>query len=142
MENQNNPNTQDQQQPPYSPYVAPPEVKKWNWGSFMFNIWWGIGHKVYLPLLCLIPLFNLVWVFVCGAKGNEWAWKTGQYATPEELKKSQESWSRAGLVYFIVMAVCVILYIVLFGSMIAAIFSGHGHMEPWDDFGYDDYYDL
>lgn len=36
----------------------------------MMNIMWGIGNKSYLTLLCLIPLFNIIWIFVCGAKGN------------------------------------------------------------------------
>ncbi|MGL5898500.1 MAG: ribonuclease G, partial [Lactobacillaceae bacterium] len=36
--------------------IVPAEVKGWNWGAFMYNIFWGIGNKTYLPLLCLIPV--------------------------------------------------------------------------------------
>lgn len=39
---------------------VPEEVKGWNWGAFMYNIFWGIGNRTYLPLLCLIPFFNIV----------------------------------------------------------------------------------
>ena len=34
-----NPGT-NQAPPPNNSYVAfPPEIKKWNWGAFTFNIW-------------------------------------------------------------------------------------------------------
>ncbi|CAI3639112.1 ribonuclease G [Clostridium neonatale] len=80
MENSNNMGINQ-----YSSSEVPSEIKKWNWGAFMMNIMWGIGNKSYLTLLCLIPLFNIIWIFVCGAKGNEWAWKNGNYSSPEEF---------------------------------------------------------
>ena len=52
----------------YSNSEVPAEIKKWNWGAFMMNIMWGIGNKSYLTLLCLIPLFNIVWIFICERK--------------------------------------------------------------------------
>ena len=63
MENSNNMGINQ-----YSSSEVPSEIKKWNWGAFMMNIMWGIGNKSYLTLLCLIPLFNIIWIFVCGAK--------------------------------------------------------------------------
>lgn len=89
----------------------PREIKKWNWGAFMFNITWGFGNKTYLPLLCLIPLFNLVWVFVCGFKGNEWAWKKGAYQDVATFLAVQKTWNRAGLIGFIIGIAVLILYI-------------------------------
>lgn len=89
----------------------PREIKKWNWGAFMFNITWGFGNKTYLPLLCLIPLFNLVWVFVCGFKGNEWAWKKGDYQDVATFLAVQKTWNRAGLIGFIIGIAVLILYI-------------------------------
>ncbi|WP_297427483.1 ribonuclease G [Clostridium sp.] len=106
-----------------SPQVVPQEIRKWNWGAFMYNIFWGIGNKTYLPLLCLIPLFNIIWVFVCGAKGNEWAWKNGNYSSAQEFLLVQSTWSRAGLVAFIVTIIFVVLYVLLIGTMLAAISS-------------------
>lgn len=50
--------------------VVPQEVKGWNWGAFMFNIFWGIGNKTYLPLLCLIPIFNVVWCSLSASKAT------------------------------------------------------------------------
>lgn len=91
----------------------PPEIKKWNWGAFIYNIFWGFGSYSYLPLLCLIPIFNLVWIFVCGAKGNEWAWKSGKFNNVEEFLAIQETWNRAGLVSFIISAVILGLYMLI-----------------------------
>lgn len=82
--------------------IVPPAIKKWNWGAFMFNIFWGLGNKTYLPLLCFIPYFNLIWMFVCGIKGNEWAWKSNNYG-PEDVEKFlaiQNSWNRGGIAKF------------------------------------------
>ncbi|KRK63720.1 hypothetical protein FC72_GL001193 [Companilactobacillus tucceti DSM 20183] len=84
---------------------TPEEIKGWNWGAFAFNIWWGIGNKSYLPLLCIIPIFNFIWMFVCGFKGNEWAWNNGDYKDVETFKEVQKTWNLAGLVYFIISIV-------------------------------------
>ncbi|ELS0478071.1 ribonuclease G [Enterococcus faecalis] len=98
-------------------------MKKWNWGAFSLNILWGIGNKTYLPLLCLIPFFNLVWIFVCGIKGNEWAWKDGEYTDVETFKKVQKTWNRAGITLFIIQIAIIILYFVLFATFFSILFN-------------------
>ncbi|AOR22624.1 ribonuclease G [Clostridium taeniosporum] len=101
----------------------PPEVKKWNWGAFMLNIFWGIGNNSYLPLLCLIPFFNIIWMFVCGAKGNQWAWNKGNYSSAEEFLLVQKTWNKAGLAYFIFTVVIILLYIFIFSTLIARMLT-------------------
>lgn len=98
---------------------VPEEVKGWNWGAFMYNIFWGIGNRTYLPLLCLIPFFNIVQVFVVGFKGNTWAWQNGNYKDVETFKAVQATWNRAGLVQFIIAAVIVVLYVLFFTAIIS-----------------------
>jgi hypothetical protein len=105
--------------------AVPNEVKGWNWGAFMFNIFWGIGNKTYLPLLCLIPLFNVVWIFVVGFKGNSWAWQNGNYKDVETFKAVQATWNRAGLVQFIIAAASVVLYFMFFATIISAFLSNY-----------------
>ncbi|MBZ6004168.1 ribonuclease G [Leuconostoc gelidum subsp. aenigmaticum] len=102
---------------------VPAEVKGWNWGAFMFNIFWGIGNKTYLPLLCLIPIFNIVWFFVCGFKGNEWAWQKGDYQDVKTFKAIQATWNRAGLVQFIIMMAVMVLYFLFIGTIITSILN-------------------
>ena len=98
---------------PSNLYYIPPEVSKWNWGAFMFNIVWGIGNHAWLTLLCLIPCLNIVWMFVCGALGNKWAWKSGEFKDVETFLAVQRTWNRAGLVCFIIYLVFIVFYVIL-----------------------------
>ena len=109
-----------------TPIVAPEGVKKWNWGAFMFNLYWGLGNKVYISLLCLIPIVNIIMYFMLGAKGNEWAWKNDHYRDVEEFKKAQSTWNRAGLIAFIITIIMIILSIIILtaaGVALADIFN-------------------
>ncbi len=105
---------QQPQQGQHHRLTLPPELKKWNWGAFVYNIMWGIGHKVYSPLLCLIPFFGVIWIFICGARGNQWLWESGQYSNTTELLNSQKSWNRAGFVGFFIFLAIIILEFVVF----------------------------
>jgi len=105
--------------------IVPAEVKGWNWGAFMYNIFWGIGNKTYLPLLCLIPGFNFIWMFVCDFKGNEWAWQKGDYKDVETFKAVQATWNRAGIVQFIIGIAFIALYFLFIGAIITSILNGN-----------------
>lgn len=146
MDNNNNNYFQGQTPPPqqgtpgqapgYPPqYNAPPmqtqyaevpqAIKKWNWGAFMFSMFWGIGNSAYLSLLVLVPCLNVIWVFVCGAKGNEWAWKSGEFKDVEQFMAVQRTWNKAGFVYFIITMIVVVLYIIsiiAFGAVFTTAF--------------------
>lgn len=101
----------------------PEEVKGWNWGAFMFNIFWGVGNKTYLPLLALIPIFNLVWFFVIGFKGNGWAWQKDNYTDIATFKAVQATWNRSGLVFFIISMIGLVAYIIFFVLLASVLFS-------------------
>ncbi|MCH4167877.1 MAG: ribonuclease G [Streptococcaceae bacterium] len=117
---------------------VPTGLKKWNWGAFALNIYWGIGNKTYLPLLCLIPFFNIVWIFVCGAKGNEWAWRDGGYTDDEfeTFKKVQETWNRAGLIMFIIQLVVIVLTIVISIIFMSAVIN---NLDQINNYEYNSY---
>ena len=74
----------------------PSNIKKWNWGAFWLSWLWGIGNKSVEALWALIPYFGFVWMFVCGAKGNEWAWKNKQWSSIEEYNNIQKKWAVVG----------------------------------------------
>lgn len=103
--------------------MVPKEIKGWNWGAFIYNIFWGIGNKTYLPLLCLIPIFNIFWIFIVGFKGNTWAWQKGNYKDIETFKAVQATWNRAGLVQFIVSIVILVLYSFFIMTFISSLTS-------------------
>lgn len=86
----------------------------------MFNIAWGVGNKTYLPLLCLIPIINIIWPFICGFKGNEWAWVSGSFTTSEieKFQAIQKTWNRSGLVWFILVIASMVLFFISIMSII------------------------
>ena len=90
----------------------PKELKKWNWGAFFLNWIWGIGNKTYISFLVLIPIFNFVFVFILGAKGNEWAWKNKKWDNVDHFKSVQKKWAFWGILFFSINIV--LLFIVLF----------------------------
>ncbi|MDR2486943.1 MAG: hypothetical protein LBD12_03180 [Clostridiales Family XIII bacterium] len=133
----------DQQYGQYQPYntpmqgnqqmydEVPQEIRRWNWGAFMFNWVWGIGNHAYLALLCFVPLLNIVWVFVCGAMGNQWAWRSGEFKDVETFLRVQRTWSRAGLVSFIVAAAGILLSLLMIpvlGAMMYNIWNATGYI--------------
>jgi RNA polymerase subunit RPABC4/transcription elongation factor Spt4 len=77
--------------------VVPPEIKKWNWGALLLHWIWGLGNKVYIMLLCLIPYVGLIMAIVGGAKGSEWAWRNKKWENIEHFKRVQKKWAWWGL---------------------------------------------
>lgn len=103
--------------------TVPKEIKGWNWGAFIFHIYWGIGNKTYLPLLTLIPIFGIFWIFVVGIKGNEWAWRDGHYTDVAAFKELQATWNRAGIVCLLVTIFVMTIISLMFGAAITALYS-------------------
>jgi len=85
--------------------VVPEEVKEWSWGGFALTWIWGVCNGVLISLLCLIPVFGIVWAFVLGAKGNEWAWRNKRWDSIEDFKNTQRPWNIAGIVIFAISMV-------------------------------------
>ena len=90
--------------------VVPPEVKKWNWGALLLGWIWGLGNKVPIMLLCLIPYVGIIMAIVGGAKGSEWAWRNKRWESVEQFKRVQKKWAWWGLgvwIAFIFLAIVV-----------------------------------
>lgn len=82
--------------------AIPEGVKGWSWGAFVLNWIWAIGNKTWIGLLALLPVVNIVLIFVLGFKGREWAWKNNTWRDLEHFNQVQRKWNIAG---FIVLAV-------------------------------------
>ena len=106
----------------------PPKLGR-NWGAFMFNVIWGLSNHSYLTLLCLIPYFNIIWIFFCGAMGNKWAWESGKFRNAAEFNAVQESWNRGGFISFIASIVILVVYIILALIFVSSMigYSQHSH---------------
>jgi hypothetical protein len=115
----------------------PPEIRKWNWGAFMFNWIWGCGNGAYLSLLALIPIFQVIWWFVCGARGNIWAWKSGKFKDLDTFLAVQRTWNTAGLISFFVTLVLIVIEIVVIALGLLSLSS----LSMLDQGGYTDFGD-
>lgn len=128
---------------------------KWNWGAFVNPIGFGVGNRAYLCLLALVPILNIVWIFIAGAKGESWALANSEnvYRDEEEFRKIMDTWKRGGLVQFIILAVVIVAEIVIFTVALSAAITSLNSLEHEfdtqtsysqtydDDYGddYDDY---
>jgi hypothetical protein len=101
--------------------VLPDELKGWNWGAFFLNWIWGLGNSTWIALLCLIPMVDIVMIFVLGAKGNEWAWQNKKWKNIEHFKKTQRTWKRWGVALFVIWLVLMVLGT---AAYFALIFTG------------------
>lgn len=97
----------------------PAEIKGWNWGAFLLQWIWGLGNKSYKTFMVYIPFAGIVFFFINGAKGNEWAWQNRKWESIEHFKKVQRKWTKAGLVF---LGGIFILFFVIF-FFITGIFN-------------------
>jgi len=87
--------------------IMPDELKGWSWGAFFFSWIWGIFNNSFLTFLTFVPVVNFVWVFVCGSKGKEWAWRNKKWDDIEHFKRVQRKWSIAVLWLFLPVMILV-----------------------------------
>lgn len=53
-----------------------------------------------------MPYVGWVVSFYLGAKGNELAWQSRQWANAEHFRATQEVWNQWGIAVFIVLVIC------------------------------------
>lgn len=105
----------------------PQEARRWNWGAFWLSWIWGIGNRVWISLIAIIPAANLIMSIILGIKGSEWAWKTGRFSSIEQFQAVQKKWAVWGLVIFIVSTVLSIGVIAF--MVISQVGQSRGAME-------------
>ncbi len=106
--------------------AVPEGVKGWSWGAFLLTWIWGIGNGVWISFLVLVPCLGVIWPFVLGFKGNEWAWQKRNWESVEEFKRVQKKWAIAGLIVF----VCILALIsVIMFTVSAAIKKSDVYQE-------------
>ena len=88
-------------------------IKGWNWGAFWLTWLWGIGNKSWLTFWALIPYFNILWMFVCGFKGNEWAWKNKNWTNFEEFTRVQKKWATIANILAVTLIAIVVIIMIL-----------------------------
>jgi len=124
--NQDQQTSQNSAQQNFNPYLnvennsgqgkiaaLPPQLYGWNWGAFFLNWIWGIGNNTFIALLCLLPLINIVMIFVLGSKGNEWAWQNKRWHNIEHFKRVQRLWAIWGFILFALGIIFSILIVIV-----------------------------
>ena len=83
--------------------TVPPEIRGWNWGAFFLTWVWGIGNRVWLAFIALIPVpfVGLAMMIILGLKGNEWAWQCKKWDSIEQFRRRQRIWMYWGIAGFI-----------------------------------------
>jgi len=81
-------------------------LSKWNWGAFVFTWLWGIFNKSYKTLLTIIPIFGVFYLFVCGAKGTQWAYNNRVWKSDEHFNKSMSRWNNWAI-FFIFLTIII-----------------------------------
>lgn len=75
------------------------EIIKFNWGAFWGTWMWGLWNKCYITLLMLPLLLTsggwILFMILCGLKGNEWAYSKNKdkYESVEKFHGSQANQS-------------------------------------------------
>ena len=102
-----------------------------NWGAFLLTWIWGIGNKTYIAFLAfaaglfslipfigwLVPLGFAIWL---GIKGNELAWKNGDWKNIEHFEETQRKWAMWGGIVVGVSALLGMLFFLLAAIGLAA----------------------
>ena len=101
--------------------MVPEEVKGWSWGAFGLTWIWGICNSVWIALLCFIPFFAYVWVFILGVKGNEWAWRNKKWDSIEHFKSTQMCWSIAGIVVFAISIATIVAIVPIIVTVVVPV---------------------
>jgi hypothetical protein len=106
--------------------AIPEQIRGWNTGAFLMNWIWGIGNKVWISLLALIPipLIGFVMAIILGVKGNQWAWEHKKWKSIEGFKKTQRIWMWAGI-----SLLCISLVVGVIGIGIALLYAQGGRIQ-------------
>ncbi len=120
----------------YNPMIVPAELTgKFNFGAFALTWIWGLNHKAYITLValglgllsmvptvgCLASVASLALSIWFGLKGNEWAWQSGRFATPEECISCQRVWMWWGIAVF---ALSIVVGLLAAMAGVAAVMTG------------------
>lgn len=108
---------------------TPPSINKFSWGGFVFAWLWGIFNGVYWSLLSLIPIVNIIVIFVLGFRGRRSAWQNKRFASVAEFERTQKNWDTAGIIIFIIS---IIFFLLMVFIIFAAAYYGYD-----SDFDYD-----
>ncbi|WP_353932045.1 serine/threonine-protein kinase [Okeanomitos corallinicola TIOX110] len=99
---------------------VPNDILGWNWGAFLMPCLWLWTNKVWVGLVCFVPIFGFIMAIILGFKGNEWAWKSRRWRNIEQFKNHQRGWAIGGIMIGAPMSI--IFWIYSLTSLLGLIF--------------------
>jgi len=87
---------------PAAPVPAEVEQMGWSWGGFGLNWIWGIGNRVFIALLALIPCVNIGVAIWLGIAGHKLAWQNRRFDSMQQYKETMKAWNMWGIIIFFV----------------------------------------
>lgn len=90
--------------------------KKFHWGAFLLAPFWGVMHKRYIGLLCLVccGIVGLLIGVYLGSNGYKYAWSSGRFATVDECLACQKEWNKwapVGLIIWLGLVGLNVMYV-------------------------------
>jgi hypothetical protein len=103
-----------------APALLSAEFNRWNWGAFGLSWIWGIANRTPAAWFVFVPFVGWFGMpFLLGLKGNEWAWRNGNWQDIETFRRAQRLWARRALFAWTGAAVAVVLISTLTTSILA-----------------------
>jgi len=96
-----------------APVPAEVEAMGWSWGGFGLNWIWGIGNKVNVALLALIPCVGLGIAIWLGISGHKLAWQSRRFDSVQQYKETMKAWNMWGIIIFFVSIALNIVSVIL-----------------------------
>lgn len=120
----------------------PLNLSKWSWGAFVLSWIWGFFNGCWWMFLVKIGFFLfsifLYWVplaillisvaefgisILFGVKGTEWAWNNRKWDSVASFNQAQSTWNKVGLALFLLGIIIVVLFCVIYFTIILNFIS-------------------
>lgn len=77
------------------------ELDKWSWAAFLMGGIWAIFNRVWIGLLCFVPVVGIFMTVVLGMKGRRWAWERTRHRDFDRFVRTQRNWVIAWVVLMV-----------------------------------------
>lgn len=88
-----------------------PRLPHWNWAAFLLTFIWGVGHRVWISLIAIIPGVNIIMAVILGIKGNAWAWRANPCLDQEEFIKNEKLWLKWAVITYAIVLILAFIFV-------------------------------
>lgn len=115
----------------YTGSLPKDELKRFNWGAFWGSWIWGLINRAYITFLAIPLSFTpggIYFWFICGIKGNEWAYENSKTKDVDKFCRGQKH--QAIFWNILTILLVVIMPIVLIVSTVNYVISNPEKFKP------------